>query len=119
MNARIDSIQSQTGVRGDGEKVFSINTIAVPIPAMIKEPSSYRRSTDRSQGIETTALIMVNREALRRQGYTLAVGDRVGYLQIHLGAKPMSGDIVALRSLEADTTIEMALNARVDNAEVV
>lgn len=118
MNARINSIQSQTGVRGDGEMTFGANPIEVPIPAMLKDPSSHRITTDRSKGIQTDALIVVSREALRRQGHEPTVGDRVAYIQRHLGAVARSGDVVDLRSLEEDTMIELAIKERVDHAVV-
>ncbi|PCI10417.1 hypothetical protein COB72_03450 [bacterium] len=117
-NIRITSIQSQAGARGDGERVFAPNTIVVPIPAMLKDPSSHRRTTDRSQGIESDALIVVSREALRSQGNQPSVGDRVGFVQTRLGAIAKIGDIVNLRELEGDTKVEMALKTRLDNAEV-
>jgi hypothetical protein len=117
LNARLTSIQSQTGVRGDGERVFGANPITVPIPAMVKDPSSHRRSTDRSEGIETDSLITINREALRRQGHTPAVGDRVGFKLNHLVAMPESGDVVSIKSLGNDTIVELAIEARMDNGQ--
>lgn len=117
MNASLVHIHSQSGVRGDGERVFDASPIVVPIPCDLKDPSSHRRATDRSNGIESVALISISREALRMQGATWGVGDRVVYKQLRLNAVEQTADIVSIRDL-AGEKIELILGERIDDAQM-
>lgn len=117
-NITIESIANLTGVRGDGELVFGASPIVVPIPAMITEPSNFRRESDRSVGIETTHIIQIVREAFEAQNHIVEIGDRLTYLKNRLDVDEITGDVVAFRELSSGIMLEITLGKRLDGVVI-
>ena len=110
INARVSEYRSISGYAGDGTTpVFGDDVLVAPLPAELRDPSTFRASDLARSGSESARLLVFTTRALDAQKITPANGDRLVMNTLVPKRDAVTLDVASIRLIDGGRLPELVV----------